>query len=301
MNNLRVIFMGTPKFSVPVFEYLINNTNVVGVVTQPDKDDKKSPIKLVAEQHNIKVFQPIKIRKEFDDILKEKPDIIVTCAYGQIIPKEILDCPKYGCINVHASILPQLRGGAPIHRAIINGYKETGITIMFMNEGMDTGDIISIEKLLIGEKENVGSLHDRLSLLGRDLLEKTLPNIINNNINRIKQNNEEATYAYNIKREDEKIDWNDTTTNIYNKIRGLNPWPGAYSFLDGKICKIWESSKIIGNYSGNIGEIINVNEGIQVKTCDGLIVIESLQLEGKRIMNYKEFTNGRDIIGKHFN
>lgn len=301
MKNLRVIFMGTPIFSVPVFEYLIENTNVIGVVTQPDKDNKKSPIKIIAEKNNIKIFQPIKIRKEFQEVLNEKPDIIVTCAYGQIIPKEILACPKYGCINVHASILPNLRGGAPIHRAILNGYTETGITIMFMDEGMDTGDIISFEKIMIGETENVGSLHDRLSVLGRDLLEKTLPNIINNNINRVKQNNEEATYAYNIKREDEKIDWNDSTYNIYNKIRGLNPWPGSYSFLDEKICKIWEASKLIGNYPGNIGEIIDIKDGIRVKTNDGIILIESLQLEGKRKMNYKEFTNGRNIVGMYFN
>ena len=301
MKNLRLIFMGTPIFSVPVFEYLIENTNVIGVVTQPDKDNKKSPIKIIAEKNNIKIFQPIKIRKEFQEVLNEKPDIIVTCAYGQIIPKEILACPKYGCINVHASILPNLRGGAPIHRAILNGYTETGITIMFMDEGMDTGDIISFEKIMIGETENVGSLHDRLSFLGRDLLEKTLPNIINNNINRVKQNNEEATYAYNIKREDEKIDWNDSTYNIYNKIRGLNPWPGSYSFLDGKICKIWEASKLIGNYPGNIGEIIDIKDGIRVKTNDGIILIESLQLEGKRKMNYKEFTNGRNIVGMYFN
>ena len=301
MKNLRVIFMGTPIFSVPVFEYLIENTNVIGVVTQPDKDNKKSPIKIIAEKNNIKIFQPIKIRKEFQEVLNEKPDIIVTCAYGQIIPKEILACPKYGCINVHASILPNLRGGAPIHRAILNGYTETGITIMFMDEGMDTGDIISFEKIMIGETENVVSLHDRLSVLGRDLLEKTLPNIINNNINRVKQNNEEATYAYNIKREDEKIDWNDSTYNIYNKIRGLNPWPGSYSFLDEKICKIWEASKLIGNYPGNIGEIIDIKDGIRVKTNDGIILIESLQLEGKRKMNYKEFTNGRNIVGMYFN
>ncbi len=300
MNNLNVIFMGTPEFSVPILEYLIENTNVIGVVVQPDKSENISPIKQLALNNNIKIFQPLKIRKEFSDILDMNPDIIITCAYGQIIPKEILEYPKYGCINVHASILPKLRGGAPIHRAILNGYNETGITIMFMDEGMDTGEIISVERIPIGDNENVGSLHDRLSKLGRDLLSKTLPNIISNNIERTKQNNEEATYGYNIKREDEKIDWNESTINIYNKIRGLNPYPGAYTTLDDKICKIWESNKVLGNYSGNIGEIINIDSGIHVKTNDGVIIITTLQLEGKRKLNYREFINGRDIVGKVF-
>lgn len=298
MKNINVVFMGTPEFSVPILEYLIEETNVIGVVVQPDKSEKISPIKRIAEKNNIKVFQPVKIRKEFDQVISLKPDIIVTCAYGQIIPKEILDCPKFGCINVHASILPKLRGGAPIHRAILNGLNETGITIMYMDEGMDTGDIISIEKIKIGEDENVGSLHDRLSILGRDLLSKTLPDIINGNNTRIKQDNEQATYAYNIKREDERIDWNETTETIYNKIRGLNPWPVAYTMLEDRICKIWNASMKKGNYSGKNGEIIKIDSGIVVKTKDGIILIESLQLEGKRKMNYKEFVNGRDISGK---
>ena len=300
MKEIKVLFMGTPEFSVPILDYLITNTTVVGVVTQPDTGSIKSPIKILSEKNNLKIFQPEKIRKEFDEPLKTNPDIIITCAYGQIIPNEILDYPKYGCINVHASLLPKLRGGAPIHRAILEGYTETGITIMFMDEHMDTGDIISMEKISIGESENVGSLHDRLSILGRDLLEKTLANIINGNITRIKQNNDEATFGYNIKREDEKIDWNESTDKIYNKIRGLNPWPGSYALLDGKICKIWEASKLIGNYSGSIGEVIKIDSGIQVKTTDGLIIITMLQLEGKKKLSYKEFINGRDLIGKIF-
>lgn len=297
MKNIKVVFMGTPEFSVPVLAALIDNTNVVGIVTQPDKGNIP-PVKKLALEKNIKVFQPSKIRTEYDEILNLKPDIIVTCAYGQIIPKDILDYPKLGCINIHASLLPKLRGGAPIHRAILDGYKETGITIMYMDESMDTGDIISMESITIGDNETVGSLHDRLKILGRDLFMKTLPIIVNGNVNRIQQKNEEATYAYNIKRIDEKIDWNETKEKIHNQIRGLNPFPGSYSLLDDKILKIWESQVSEEKTNGENGEIVKLDSGIHVKVNNGSIVIKSLQLEGKRKMNYKEFINGRNLIGK---
>ncbi len=297
MENTRLVFMGTPLFAVPILEALIERYDVVGVVTQPDKE-KTSPIKEIALKNNIKVFQPIKIKNEYEDILKLNPDIIITCAYGQIIPKIVLDYPKYGCINVHASLLPKLRGGAPIHRAILDGYDKTGITIMYMDEFMDTGDIISSFAIDIGPDETVGSLHDRLMLVGKDLLISTLPNILNGNINRIKQNNEQATYAYNIKREDEKINWGDSTTNIYNKIRGLNPFPGCYTLLDDKILKIWNAKIISGNANEENGKIVNLEEGIHVKAKDGYIVITSLQLEGKKKLDYKDFINGRELLGK---
>lgn len=297
MKNIKVVFMGTPEFSVPVLAALIENTNVVGIVTQPDKGNIP-PVKKLALEKNIKVFQPSKIRTEYDEILNLKPDIIVTCAYGQIIPKDVLDYPKLGCINIHASLLPKLRGGAPIHRAILEGYKETGITIMYMDESMDTGDIISMESITIGDNETVGSLHDRLKILGRDLFLKTLPIIVNGNVNRIQQKNEEATYAYNIKRIDEKIDWNETKEKIHNQIRGLNPFPGSYSLLDDKILKIWESQVSEEKTNGENGEIVKLDSGIHVKVNNGSIIIKSLQLEGKRKMNYKEFINGRNLIGK---
>lgn len=297
MKNIKVVFMGTPEFSVPVLAALIENTNVVGIVTQPDKGNIP-PVKKLALANQIKVFQPSKIRTEYDDILSLNPDIIVTCAYGQIIPKDILDYPKLGCINIHASLLPKLRGGAPIHRAILEGYKETGITIMYMDESMDTGDIISMESITIGDNETVGSLHDRLKILGKDLFMKTLPIIVNGNVNRIQQKNEEATYAYNIKRIDEKIDWNETKEKIHNQIRGLNPFPGSYSLLDDKILKIWESQVSEEKTNGENGEIVKLDSGIHVKVNNGSIVIKSLQLEGKRKMNYKEFINGRNLIGK---
>lgn len=298
MKNLKVIFMGTPEFAVPVLEFLIEKTSVIGVVTQPDKGKKISPIKVLALKHKLNIFQPIKIRKEYENILALNPDIIVTCAYGQIIPKEILDYPKYGCINIHASLLPKLRGGAPIHRAILEGHTKTGITIMYMDETMDTGDIISMESIDIKEDETVGILHDRLKILGRDLFIKTLKDILNGTSKRIKQKDEDATYAYNITREDEKIDWNLSKDEIYNKIRGLNPFPGSYTLLDDKILKIWDSYKKDELLDGENGEIIKIDSGIHIKVKDGVIIITSLQLEGKRKMNYKEFVNGRDIIGK---
>lgn len=300
MNNLKVIFMGTPEFSLPVLEGLNSKYNVVMVVCQPDKPSNRgvvqySPVKDFAIKNNIKVFQPVNVKNEYHEILSEKPDLIVTCAYGQIIPKEILDYPKYGCINVHASLLPKLRGGAPIHRAIIEGHKETGITIMKMKEKMDAGDIISQVKTEILDDDTVGTLHDKLSVLARDLLLSTIPNIISGNINLVRQNEEEASFAWNIKREDEKIDFSKTTREIYNQIRGLNPWPGAYAILSGRIIKIWASrygDKFFNEEVLN-GQIVELyKDGIGVKTSNGEIIITELQLEGKRRMLANEFMNG---------
>ena len=231
--------MGTPEFSVPVLEALIENYQVVGVVTQPDKEVgrhheiKPTPVKEVALKNNILVLQPQRIKKEYQEILDLNADLIVTCAYGQMIPKEILDAPKYGCINVHASLLPKLRGGAPIHRAIINNETRTGITIMYMVEKMDAGDILAQEETPILKEDNVGILHDRLSKMGAKLLIETIPDLINGKIKPIPQKEEEVTYAWNIKREEEKIDFNQRTIDIYNQIRGLNPWPGGYALLEG--------------------------------------------------------------------
>lgn len=300
MNNLKVIFMGTPEFSLPVLEGLNLKYNVVMVVCQPDKPSNRgivqySPVKDFAIKNNIKVFQPVNVKNEYHGILSEKPDLIVTCAYGQIIPKEILDYPKYGCINVHASLLPKLRGGAPIHRAIIEGHKETGITIMKMKEKMDAGDIISQVKTEILDDDTVGTLHDKLSVLARDLLLSTIPNIISGNINLVRQNEEEATFAWNIKREDEKIDFSKTTREIYNQIRGLNPWPGAYAILSGRIIKIWASRYGDKYFNEEVlnGQIVELyKDGIGVKTSNGEIIITELQLEGKRRVLANEFMNG---------
>jgi len=310
MKDKKVIFMGTPEFSVPVLEMLIEKTNVIAVVTQPDKivgrkgELSFSPIKEVAVRNNIRVFQPIKVRKEFADIIALKPDIIVTCAYGQIIPSEILTCPKYGCINVHASLLPYLRGGAPIHHAIIDGYEKTGITIMYMDEKMDEGDIISQKETMISESDTTEILHDRLSIMGRDLLFETLPAIFEGIAPRTKQNHEIATYGFNIKREDEKIDFNKTMREIYNQVRGLNSWPGAYTLLDNHVLKVWETIKGESIESDlENGTILGFNKnGIEVKCADGKITLKLIQPEGKKKMEASAYLNGlknkEELIGK---
>lgn len=304
--------MRTPEFSVPVLEALIENYQVVGVVTQPDKEVgrhheiKPTPVKEVALKNNILVLQPQRIKKEYQEILGLNADLIVTCAYGQMIPKEILDAPKYGCINVHASLLPKLRGGAPIHRAIINNETRTGITIMYMVEKMDAGDILAQEETPIFKEDNVGILHDRLSKMGAKLLIETIPDLINGKIKPIPQKEEEVTYAWNIKREEEKIDFNQRTIDIYNQIRGLNPWPGGYALLEGKVVKIYEArisdSFFTTKKNGEIGKIYE--DGIGVSTKDGEIIITKLQPSGKRKMLAKEYLNGvheEDLLGKVFN
>lgn len=310
MKNKKVVFMGTPLFAVPILQSLIDNTNVILVVTQPDKQVGRnkeiifSPIKELAIKNNIEVFQPVKIKKDYEHILEVKPDIIITCAYGQIIPSILLETPKHKAINVHASLLPNLRGGAPIHHAIIDGYNETGITIMYMDERMDEGDIISQESIIIEEGDNTGTLHDKLSLLGSELLIKTLPSIFNNTNARIKQNNEEATYAYNIKREDELINFGKEAKSVFNQIRGLYPFPVGYITIDGEIIKVM-NSYIGENINGNIGEIIGIyKNGIGIKCKDKEIIITLLKPEGKKIMNASDYVNGKrkeNLLGKVVN
>ena len=312
MKDLKVIFMGTPEFSVNVLHRLICNTNVIAVVTKPDKLVGRkqvlteSAVKKVALENNIKVIQPIKIRNEYQGILDLNPDIIITCAYGQFLPKEILDYPKYGCINVHASLLPKLRGGAPIHKAIIEGYTTTGITIMYMGEKMDNGDIISQKSIEIEATDNVGTLHDKLSLLGAELLMETLPNIISGHINRIVQNEDEVTFAYNISREDEHVDFNKSKIEVFNHIRGLNPWPVAYAILDGEEIKIYEAmiGENIYKEKSN-GEIVTLyKDGIGVKVSDGEIILKTIKPSGNKKMNVKDYLNGfkerNNLIGKVF-
>lgn len=312
MNELKIVFMGTPEFSLPVLTGLIENYDVIGVVTQPDKEVgrghevKFSPIKELALKHNIRVIQPVKIRNEYEEIVGLKPDMIVTCAYGQIIPKVLLDLPKYGCINVHASLLPKYRGGAPLHRVVINGESKTGVTIMHMDEGMDTGDIIRTREIIIENTDTVGSIHDKLSVLGKELLLDTIPSIIDGTANRIKQNNDEATFAPVIKREDELLDFNKTSLEIYNKIRGLNPFPVSYAILDGKVMKIYSSYVKDNIYTTRKnGEIVRIyDDGIGISTSDSELVITEIKPEGKRKMLVKDYLNGIDkdsLIGKVFN
>lgn len=310
MKDLKVIFMGTPEFCVPILEKLNEECNVIAVVTQPDKEvgRKKeivfSHIKKFAISHNIKVLQPNKIKEEYQEIIDLNSDIIITCAYGQIVPEIILNNPKYGCINVHASLLPELRGGAPIHKAIINGYDKTGITIMYMDKGMDTGDMISKEEVKIEFTDTTEILHDKLQISAVNLLMNTLPKIIDGTNDRIKQDDSKATYAYNISREEEYINFDDTSLNIYNKIRGLNSYPGAYGILDNKNIKIWKSKIIDKKYDKKAGTIIDISkDGMIVTTKDSSIAILELQIPGKKKINIIDFLNGikkDDYIGKKF-
>ena len=293
---MRIVFMGTPKFSVNVLEGLIDNYDVVGVVCQPDKEVGRKhiltpcPVKEVALNNNIKVIQPKRIREEYDEILDLNPDMIVTCAYGQIIPSEILNYPKYGCINVHASLLPKYRGGAPIHRSIINGDKETGITIMYMDEGMDTGDIISKREVVIEEYDNLETLSDKLSICGRDLLLDTIPDIVEGKNNRIKQDDKLVSYAYNIAPEDEIIDFNKSSKEIYNLIRGLSPNIGAYFLLDGERFKVYKAK--IGTNKLGVGKISLYKDCIGIGTNDGEILLLEVQPMGKKKMDIKSYLNG---------
>lgn len=310
-KDIKIVFMGTPSFAVPILETLMDNYNVIMVVCQPDKEkDRKgniiySPCKEIALKNNIEVYQPNKIREEYQYILDKNPDIIITAAYGQIIPLEILEYPKYGCINVHGSLLPKLRGGAPIHHAIINGDKFAGVTIMYMDKKMDAGDIISQRSIEIGENTILDDLYYKLSIIGRDLLLDTLPSIFNGTNDRIKQDENKVTFGFNITKEEEKIDFNDTSNNIHNKIRGLSSIPGAYAIINNKRMKIYLSEKTNNISKSKPGTINDINEnGIIVSTKDYDIILKDIKLEGKNRCNVKDFINGirrEDYIGGVFN
>lgn len=294
--------MGTPDFSVPILHNLIQSEyEVVLVVTQPDRPKGRKkvitppPVKVEAEKHHIPVFQPEKIRHDYQEILDYQPDLIVTAAYGQILPNELLEGPKFGCINVHASLLPELRGGAPIHYAIVEGKKETGITIMYMVEKLDAGDILTQRSIPIDEKDHVGTLHDKLSNVGTALLMDTLPKLFTGEITPVKQDDSKATFASNIKREQEKIDWQRSNRDIYNQIRGLHPWPVAFTTYQNKTMKIWWAEPLDIQYQGEPGEIaaIEQNEAFIVICGNqkGLKVTE-IQPEGKKRMTVKDYLQG---------
>ena len=303
-----IIFMGTPEFSVPVLEGLISKYKVRAIVTQPDRpvgrhgEVKFSPVKEVALKHNILCLQPNKIREALQEINTLSPDLIITCAYGQILPLELLLIPKLGCINVHASLLPKLRGGAPIHHAIIDGYTKTGVTIMYMAEGMDTGDMISQKEVAITDDDTVSSLHDKLSIVGRDLLLETLPSIIDGTCKKVAQDESLATYGFNISRKDEKIDFNKTKRKIVNQVRGLNSWPGAYCTFEDKIMKVWGCYRTENIFDKALtGEITAIySDGFGVKCGNGEVVFTEIQLEGKKKMKASDFINGyhKQLVGR---
>ena len=292
--------MGTPDFAVPILETLIQNTKVVLVVSQPDKKVgrkqilTKTPIHEVADKYGISVFQPEKIKNDYERILEVKPDIIITCAYGQIIPKVLLDLPRLGCINVHASLLPKLRGGAPLHHAIIDGLDKTGVTIMYMDEAMDTGDIISTISYDIKSSDTTEDIHDTLRELGAKLLIDTLPSIITGTNRRIKQNETEATYGYNITREEEHIDFNKRGILIDRLVRGLYSWPLANTIIGDTEYKIVAGYFIKGK--GNPGMISDISKKVLGIGClDGTYYVTKIKPAGKKIMDIKDFLNGIDI------
>lgn len=297
-----IVFMGTPDFSVPVLEKVIKDGyKILAVVTQPDRPVGRKkvltppPVKAAALNYGLPVLQPEKLSKsaELDEIIRLKPDLVVTAAYGQLLPNVLLEAPKYGCINVHASLLPELRGGAPIHYSILQGKKETGITIMYMAEKLDAGDIISQAAVAIEDKDNTGTLHDKLSLVGADLLSRTIPSLLDGTSQRTPQDESKATFAPNIRRTDEKIDWSRSGEELYNQVRGLCPWPVAYTMLDGAILKVWKSEKV-PNTTGRSGTILSVEEdGLVTATgSDTALKITELQPAGKKRMSARDYLRG---------
>jgi len=294
--------MGTPDFSVPILQNLVQSDyEIVLVVTQPDRPKGRkriltpSPVKEEAIKHNIPVFQPEKLNDDFEEIVAYEPDLIITAAYGQLLPNELLEAPQYGSINVHASLLPELRGGAPIHYAILQGKKETGITIMYMVEQLDAGDILTQESVMIEHTDDVGILHDKLSQIGASLLLRTLPKLFAGELTPLKQDDTKATFAANIRREQEKVDWNQTNLEVYNQIRGLRPWPGSFTTYEGKTMKIWRGELDEREYDGKPGEIVKINDRESfVVVCGNRkgIRLTEIQPAGSKKMTVSEYLHG---------
>lgn len=309
MKNTRIVFMGTPNFASNVLEALIlEGYNIVGVVTQQDKKVGRkqvltaSPVKQVALKYGIAVFQPLKIRQDYADILALDPELIITCAYGQIIPSELLDYPKFHCINTHASLLPKYRGGAPIQWAIMSGEKQTGITIMYMNTKMDEGDILYQESIDIDIHDTSTKLFAKLSELAKQNLIAFLPRFLNGEIIAYSQDHESATYAYNLKKSDEFIRFDREVEQVYNHIRGLLENPGAYGVIDGKKIKFLAVDFTNDEY-GEAGKFIGLKNGAIVIACkNGSILVKNLQQESKKPLSAVDFFNGagKGLVNKYF-
>jgi methionyl-tRNA formyltransferase len=298
-----IIFMGTPDFSVPILSMLRSEGyDVIAVVTQPDRPVGRKrvltppPVKVEAEKLGIHVIQPEKLRgsAELDEIISLNADLIITAAFGQLLPKELLDAPTLGCINVHASLLPKYRGGAPIHKAVMNGETETGVTIMYMVEKLDAGDMISQVSVPINDTDDTGTLFDVLSEAGVELLKNTLPSILDETNERIIQDESLVTFARNISREEERIDWTKGGKEIYDKIRGLHPWPVAYSVFQGANVKIWWSEKVETSSDAEPGTIIDIEtDRIIVKTGNSIgVAITDIQPAGRKRMPAEVFIRG---------
>ena len=307
---MRIVFMGTPEFAVPCLQKLIDlGHEITGVFTQPDKPQGRKmiltppPVKALAAANGLTVYQPAKTKDGTAlEMLKEAdPELVIVVAYGKILPKEILKYPKYGCINIHASLLPKLRGAAPIQWSVINGFEKTGVTSMQMDEGLDTGDMLIKGEIEIGENDTAGEMHDKLSVLGAQVLEKTIDALLKGELHPEKQNHDEFTYAPMLSKELSPIDWNCTAQEVHNKIRGFSPWPTANAKLNGKTIKIHKSVLADGKGT-SAGEIVESGKRLVVACGDGkCIEILTIQAEGKKAMSAADFLRGNPVeAGAHF-
>lgn len=297
---LKIVFMGTPMFAVPILEALISEYDVIAVITQPDKEVGRnkvltaSPVKECALKHGIKIFQPLKIRTDYQDIIDLKPDLIVTAAYGQIVGTKLLNAPVYRSINVHGSLLPLYRGGAPIQRSVMAGDKETGITIIYMEKGMDSGDILARKSMPILDNDTSGDVFNKLSLVGRDLIMETIPLLIEGKIEPEKQDETKVTFAYNLKKEEEELDFTKPAQQVYNHIRAFNPTPTCYMMFKGEPLKIYLAKVSNLTHDDECGKIINITKKTFCITCGDKTVLEILEVQpfGKKRMLASDFING---------
>ncbi|MDH4025151.1 MAG: methionyl-tRNA formyltransferase [Desulfuromonadales bacterium] len=299
-QELRTVFMGTPDFALQTLQGLIDaGCKMVGVYTQPDRPKGRGkqlavpPVKELAQKYDIPVYQPLKLRQSeaVAELEALAPDLIVVVAYGQILPKRVLEIPAHGCINVHASLLPKYRGAAPINKAIIDGETETGITTMYMDVGLDTGDMLVKKALSIGPEETAGELHDRLASLGRETMEETLRQLCAGTLQREVQDDEQSTYASLMKKEDGRIDWSRSAQEIHNHVRGLDPWPGAYTTINGELLKLAETSPEAAE--GLPGNVIAADKnGVCVACGSGSLRIQQLQLAGRKRLAAADFLRG---------
>lgn len=302
---MRVIFMGTPPFALPILRAIHqSNHKLIGVVTQPDRPKGRGrklgipPVKELAKRLLLPVMQPqtAKDKAFIGEVKRMSPDIIVVAAYGQILTRDLLDIPSLGCINVHASLLPKYRGVAPIQWAIVNGERKTGITIMKMDEGMDTGDILLAQEVAIGDEDTAQSLHDRLAQAGASLIVKSMDQLNRGALRPIPQDHREASYAPPLKKEDGLIDWSQDARDIFNRIRGFNPWPGAFTYLKGSRLKIFSGEIVHEEVKERAGKVVqSSSEGVKVTTGKGSLLIKEVQLEGRKRMPVHEFLVGNEI------
>lgn len=302
---MKIVFMGTPEIATGCLQKIIDeNHEVIGVVTQPDKPvgrGKKMgmpPVKELAIKYDIPVYQPVKAREEsFVEVLRElNPDVIVVVAFGQILPKSILDIPKLGCINVHVSLLPKYRGAAPINWVIINGEEKTGVTTMYMDEGLDTGDMILTSEFDLDDSITAGELHDKMMEIGAETLKETLNLIEQGTAPRIPQNHDEFTYAPMMNKSLGNIDFSKSAKEIHNLVRGVNPWPSAYTFYNGDTMKVWKTKVLDEKSNDTCGKILKVDkDGIRVSTKDNVLLIEEIQMPGKKRVLVSEYIKGNSI------